>query len=217
MRRRSKRRYAAMSIGEGGVPNAEIEVLPAVSGGMAPLAVPDEDVIVPLPKLKFREKRFCELFLLEYNVVSAVQGSGLTPRKDQEEFGLSTFGHAILARSDISAYITARKSELLANIQVSQQRIREEVAAIAFSDAGKFVEMATDRDGKPTGEIGAIRLDRADTRGVASLQINETKNGEQRVNIRMHSKIDALKMLGKDAGMFEEENKSPPASASTST
>lgn len=87
-------------------------------------------------------------------------------------------------------------------------RIREEVSAIAFADPGDFLELV--EEGKNKGDVRGIRWDKGDTRVISGLHISETKDGDQRVNIKFHDKLAALKLLGKDAGLFEEEQKVIP-------
>ena len=95
------------------------------------------------------------------------------------------------------------------------------MAAIAFADPADFVELheeeAPGENPIPgtipksrAGTVRSIRLDRGDTRVISAIHIFETKEGEQRINLKLHNKLDALKMLGRDAGMFEEEGKVPP-------
>lgn len=159
-----------------------------------------------------RERLFCETYLLNYDPAKAFTASKL---KSPGHLKLKTkkpsdLGRALLDQPDIRAYIAARQDELLTQLRVSQERIREEVAAIAFADPEDFIERYPDDDVKHAGRVRAIRLDRGNTRVISGIHISETKDGEQRINLKFHSKSDALKMLGRDAGMFEEEGKPPP-------
>ena len=175
-----------------------------------------EGIPVPAePVLGKREEIFCEAYLLNYDPGEAFTRSGL---KKPRDLSLKTknpliLGRALLAYPDIRAYIKERQDALLSQLRVSQERIREEVAAIAFQDPEAFIELKHfEQPGNPQeGEVRAIRLDRGgNTRIISAIHISETKDGDQRINLKFHNKLDALKMLGRDAGMFEDEGKPPP-------
>jgi len=103
---------------------------------------------------------------------------------------------------------------------ISRQRIQEELACIAFSDlrsAVKWTSIAVktsiDDDGKPVMTvcnqveiIDSGKLPEAIARAIG--EVSQTREGS--LKIKMHDKMKALELLGKDLGMFVADEDRPP-------
>ena len=85
------------------------------------------------------------------------------------------------------------------------EKLKQELFTIAFSDISDFVEPQDDGPG-----LRIVGLNKR--RAISSVHISKSKskNGvTQQLHLKMHNKMDALKILAKHLGFFEEKPKSP--------
>ena len=110
-------------------------------------------------------------------------------------------------RTAIDAFLT----KVLDKLEVTNERILAEMAAIAFSDMRKIVKWGADMraihnaDGQIIGYtsgVGVIGSDEIDDQTAAAIsEVAETKDG---IRIKLHDKKDALRLLGNDRGLFKD-------------
>lgn len=141
--------------------------------------------------------RFCEAFLVHLNGAKAAREAGYS--EDRARVTASE----LLAREDIQEYIAKRQEELQEATGITQKRVLEEYARIAFSDVRKLYTV--------DDALKSIReLDDDAAAAVASVEVYEEKTGEEDVEaigttkkVKMFDKVKALDALAKHLGMFK--------------
>lgn len=108
----------------------------------------------------------------------------------------------MFGRPMVTAAITERITEIAAKTELTHRRIIEELSIMAFSNVANYMKQ---------GEDGYMHM--PDTWGcsfeqmaaIASYDHKETLHGRE-IKIRMHNKLEALKMLATYTGMLETDN-----------
>jgi len=104
-------------------------------------------------------------------------------------------------RPHIQARIAEMKDALAVRTTITQQKVLEELAKIGFANYGDFVEI--DADGKTTVDVNKLTKDQL--AAISEMQVETTKDGRQRVRVKLHDKRAALVDIGKHLGMFREK------------
>jgi phage terminase small subunit len=146
--------------------------------------------------LSFRYRRFVAEYVKDLDAANAYLRAGY------ENANPGAAAQKLLNRPEVRAAIEARQKELAEQFVVTEERILDEFAKLAFSNMDDFIE---DR------EDGFARLilsgaDRRRRAALAQVTIEEHdgKNGRKvrRMSIRLASKEHALKSLARCLGLF---------------
>lgn len=146
-----------------------------------------------------KQQRFCEEYLVDLNATKAAIRAGYS------EDSAGSIGHENLKKPEIQDYISKRQKELQEATGITQKRVLEEYAKIAFLDPRKLYTV----DGalKPIRELGD-----EEAGAIASIEILEEKTGEEDVEVvgstkkvKLHDKVKALDSLGRHLGMFTDK------------
>lgn len=144
--------------------------------------------------LSRRDKLFCDEYIIDWDGSRAARAVGVP----KEQCYRSSYNW--LARPDIIAEIQRLTNEALAAQQVTTEMIMQQYAKVAFADRRRIVD--------DNGHIkGLHELD--DQLGACVEGYKVGKDGD--VEIKMASKIPALRALGEATNWFKqhEENKAP--------
>ena len=104
----------------------------------------------------------------------------------------------LLNKTHVSAEIQKRQAKLRGKLEITQERVLEELAAIAFANGTDFATITHN---------GLVRLTPTDEvpeekkKAVASI-----KEGQYGTEIKLHDKVRALELLGKHLGVFDTNN-----------
>ena len=153
-----------------------------------------------------RQERFVEEYLRDLNATQAAIRSGYSVRTANEQ------GARLLANDSVADAVARAKAERSARLGLTQDRVLQELAAVAFARMPDFAEW---------GDDGQINLKPSDglteDQAAAVAQVTETEKfiksvdkGEQLMSrersIKLHDKLAALKLLGQHIGMFAERH-----------
>lgn len=153
-----------------------------------------------------RQERFVEEYLRDLNATQAAIRSGYSVRTANEQ------GARLLANASVADAVARAKAERSARLGLTQDRVLQELAAVAFARMPDFAEW---------GDDGQINLKPSDglteDQAAAVAQVTETEKfiksvdkGEQLMSrersIKLHDKLAALKLLGQHIGMFAERH-----------
>lgn len=111
----------------------------------------------------------------------------------------------MLDRPLVRAAIAERINELAAASELSASRVIKEIAGIAFSSIGHYMQVG--EDGQPWFDLSTCTPEQL--AAVASIEIeqNETRNGTNRkFKFKLHDKLSALDKLSKYMGLLEADN-----------
>ena len=140
-----------------------------------------------------KQKIFADEYLIDLNATRAYRVAYPSVKKDETA---AQAGSRMLRNVKVAEYIQERMEERQKRTEITQDRVLEELAAIAFARAADFAEV---KDG-----FVIIK----DTAGLSEQQIKaiagitESKFG---VELKLNDKEKALELLGRHLGMFKDK------------
>ena len=142
-------------------------------------------------KLNPKQQRFVEEYLIDLNATQAAIRAGYSPKT------ATAIASENLSKPSISAAIACAMAERSKRTGITQDRILEELAKVAFikltdivDDTGKIKAGATDED---RACIESIKYKRTDT---------DTRYSEER-EVKASSKLKAIELLMRHTGMLD--------------
>lgn len=150
--------------------------------------------------LNARQKRFVDEYMIDLNATQAAIRAGYSAKT------ATTIGPRLLGNVGVRAEIESRRKALEARSGVTQQRVLQELAAIAFSDAGDFAQVT--RVKLPGTNITAKGVSVVETRKLSAAQraaIAWIRQGRNGIEVKLLDKLRALELIGRHLGMFEVE------------
>ena len=143
-------------------------------------------------KLTPKQKRFADEYLIDLNATRAYQAAYPSVKK---EAAARANGSKLLAKANVAEYVAERMLKRQQRTEVTQDRVIQELAAIAFARATDYVKI--DQNGRvvlsPTDKL-------SDTQKAAITAIKETQSG---IEIKLADKVRALEDLGKHLGILD--------------
>lgn len=147
-----------------------------------------------MAKLTNKQKLFVQEYLIDLNATQAAIRAGYAINRASEQ------GHQLLQKTTVSAEIEKALAERSRRTGISQDRVIQELAKIAFVNIRDVVN--------DDAEI-LINADEADLAAVESLKVKiiPTKSGENGIEreVKLSSKLKALELLGKHLGMWNDK------------
>ena len=141
-----------------------------------------------MAKLTDKQKRFVQEYLVDLNATAAARRAGY---KDPN------IGRQLITKNNVSEEIAKRQVKLQNKLEITQEKVLQELAAIAFANGSDFVTVTATGllDVKPTSKVPKEKLP-------AIAGIKYTQVGS--VEIKLHDKVKALELLGKHLGVFDD-------------
>ena len=140
-------------------------------------------------KLSAKQVAFIEHYLVSLNATEAALKAGYSKKTAQ------AIGSENLKKPLVALAIEKAMADRAAKIEVSQDAVVQELAAIAFSNIADVAEW----DGNKVTVLDSHSRSKTVLSAIA--QVSATQHG---VTLRMHDKQAALVNLGKHLGMFRE-------------
>ncbi len=141
-----------------------------------------------MAKLTPKQKRFVDEYLVDLNATAAARRAGYSEKTACEQ------GSRLLANVKVQAAIQERQKKLQGKLEITQEAVLQELAAIAFANGTDFVTVT--QAGllavKPTDEVAKEKLP-----AIAGIKYNQLG-----IEIKLHDKVRALELLGKHLGVF---------------
>ena len=140
-----------------------------------------------------KQKIFADKYLIDLNATRAYKVA--YPRVKNDDIAAANASR-LLRNAKVAAYISERMQERQKRTEVTQDRVIEELAAIAFAKATDFVQIShgnvilTDTSKLSENQIKAIA------------GIKEGKNG---IELKLNDKEKALELLGRHLGMIKDK------------
>lgn len=111
-------------------------------------------------------------------------------------------------RKDVLAEIAWRREQIKKRYNISEERILEEMASIAFTNYGDIMEIADDG----TAYVDLTKMTEEHKRSISEITTEEykqdrTKDGAAvlKTKVKFYSKLEALQMLARTLGMFNDK------------
>lgn len=140
-----------------------------------------------------KQKIFADEYLIDLNATRAYKS---VYRNIKNDGVARKNGSRLLTNADIQKYITDRMQERQKRMEITQDRVLEELAAIAFARATDYAEVK--------GEGVRIK----DTDSLTDQQIKAIagiKEGKFGIELKLNDKEKALELLGRHLGMFKDK------------
>ena len=165
-------------------------------------------------KLTEKQKIFVNEYLVDLNATRAYKVAYPNVKKDDTA---RANGSRLLTNANIKEYLDERMREREKRTEITQDKVLEELAAIAFSNGSKYAKVIEEIVYDENGEVlldhnGNIvkqkvvelvltdELSETDKKAIASI-----KRGKNGIEISTCDKVRALELLGKHLGMFKEK------------
>lgn len=166
-----------------------------------------------MARMTAKQKRFCDEYLIDLNATQAAIRAGY-----KKETAYSQ-GQRLLKNVEVQKQIEENKKNLCKRVEVTQERVIEELSYIAFAKASDYARViekdAMDDEGNPVKyrtvePILTDELTEEQKRAIAVI-----KKGRDGFEIKPYDKTKALELLGKHLGMWTDkvevtENKHTP-------
>ena len=188
---------------------------------------------VPREKLTAEEEAFCQHFAIHKSGASAVRHA-FKGWKSKEPQAVAEKASVLLSRPKIKTRVQILEIKVAAiaekKFEVTADRIIQELAAIAFQNAGEYFEWGSiekpvlrknrntgetvhvsDGDGRPMYEqvpFARIKpseeLTEIQKRAIVSVSETISRTGDRLIEAKMADKMGALKLLGQYKGLFKD-------------
>ncbi|MCI7604360.1 MAG: terminase small subunit [Blautia massiliensis] len=140
-----------------------------------------------------KQKIFADEYLIDLNATRAYRVAYPSVKKDETAAAAAA---RMLRNVKVAAYIQDRMQERQKRTEITQDRVLQELAAIAFAKATDYAEIKNECVRiKDTGD-----LDEQQVRAIAGI-----KEGKFGVEIKLNDKEKALELLGRHLGMFKDK------------
>ena len=147
-----------------------------------------------MAKLTAKQQRFIEEYLIDLNATQAAIRAGYSVNNADK------IGSELLGKTRVSEEISIAMAERSKRTGISQDRVVEELAKLAFVNAADVINVNTAtvlKDAKPE-----------DLACIQSVKVKKTTKGKNTIEereIRFYDKKDSLVQLGKHLGMFRDK------------
>lgn len=139
-----------------------------------------------------KQKRFCEEYLIDMNATQAAIRAGYSERTAY------SMGQRLLKKVEVQEYIQKRMASLEYRTGITQERVLNEIAAVAFANITDYAQVV---DGKV--EL-TLTKDLTDEQKKGLAVIKEGKFG---IEVKAYDKLKALQMLGDYLSLFTDKQR----------
>lgn len=146
------------------------------------------------------QKRFCEEYVIDYNISRAAKRAGY------QGDGARQSAWQAMQNDEVQAYIEQLQDEAAKRCQVSKDELLNEFKKVGFSNIRNYLH--NDLDAKYLSEIETPEAIKGIKKTVKRFEGGE----EVTVDITLHDKLSALTSIGRHIGFFSEDNKQKAAS-----
>ena len=143
-------------------------------------------------KLTPKQRRFIDEYLIDLNATQAAIRAGDSKKT------AGPIAAENLSKPIIQAEIQKRRNQLQNNLEITQERVLQELAAIAFANGSDYAKVVNSGllptvEMIPTEELLPEKLP-----AIAGIKANQYG-----VEVKLHDKVKALELLGKYLGAFD--------------
>lgn len=162
-----------------------------------------------------KQQLFCDEYLIDLNATQAAIRAGYSERTATAQAA------RLLTNVNVQTYIQKRKRDRVERTEITQDRVLQELAVIAFSNAADYAAVVDkqviltledgnqigvfDDDGKPVMYRTVEPVLTQDLTENQKRALAVIKKGRDGFEVKSYDKIRALELLGKHIGMFTEK------------
>lgn len=140
-----------------------------------------------------KQKIFANEYLIDLNATRAYRVAYPSVKKDETAAAAAT---RMLRNVKVAAYIQERMRERQKRTEITQDRVLQELAAIAFAKATDYAKVEN-------GQViikDTVNLDEQQVKAIAGI-----KEGKYGIELKLNDKEKALELLGRHLGMFKDK------------
>lgn len=143
-------------------------------------------------KLTPKQRRFIDEYMIDLNATQAAIRAGYSKKT------AGPIAAENLSKPIIQAEIQKRRNRLQNKLEITQERVLQELAAIAFANGADYAKVINSGllptvEMIPTEELPPEKLP-----AIAGIKANQYG-----VEVKLHDKVKALELLGKYLGTFD--------------
>ncbi len=139
-----------------------------------------------------KQKRFVEEYLIDLNSTQAAIRAGYSKKTAY------AIGTENLKKPEIRDEIQRRQEQLQNKLEITQEKVLQELAAIAFANGSDFAQVVND------GLQPTVKMVSTDTLPPEKLAaIAGIKANQYGIEVKLHDKVKALELLSKYLGVFD--------------
>lgn len=142
-----------------------------------------------------RQKAFVQEYLVDLNATQAAIRAGYSERTARVQ------GPRLLSNVAVQREIEKGQDKREKRLEITADRIRRELARIAFGDAKKVMSWGPDG----VELLSSDDLTDDESAQVAEVSQTVTQHGGT-IKLKRFDKVKALELLGRDIGMFRDED-----------
>ncbi len=139
-----------------------------------------------------KQKRFCEEYLIDMNATQAAIRAGYSERTAY------SMGQRLLKKVEVQEYIQKRMTSLEYRTGITQERVLNEIAAVAFANITDYAQVV---DGKVKLTL-TKELTEEQKKCLAVI-----KEGKFGIEVKAYDKLKALQMLGDYLSLFTDKQR----------
>ena len=143
-----------------------------------------------MARLTAKQKRFANEYIIDLNATQAAIRAGYTSKY------ANTNANKLLQNTTLAEYIQGLMDERSRRTLVTQDKVVNELASIAFADISSFLKVKNN-------QVEVFDTDSIQHEMLAA--IAEIKEGNYGISIKLHDKLKALELLGRHLGMFKDK------------
>jgi phage terminase small subunit len=154
-----------------------------------------------IKSLTAKQKRFCEEYLIDLNATQAAIRAGFSPKTARCQ------ASKLFANVAVEEYVAELRAKQQKRTEIDADAVLKELAAIGFSKITNVLDI--DKYGASFKEEiseEAQRSIESITVSKSSVESDRGVSSNERLQVKMHSKIAALKVLGQHLGIFNDLN-----------
>ena len=140
-----------------------------------------------------KQKIFANEYLIDLNATRAYRVAYPSVKKDETA---RVNGSRLLTNANVAAYIAERMKERQERTEITQDRVVEELAAIALARMDNYAEIKNNR---------VLIKDSAEFTEMQARAIGGIKQGKFGIEVKLNDKLKALELLGRHLGMFKDK------------
>lgn len=165
-----------------------------------------------MAKLTYKQKKFCDEYLIDLNVTQAAIRSGYSKKYAMAH------AYELLDKPKIKEYIDKKMKDREKRTEITQDKVLQELANIAFANGADFAKVVQKSYMKPVYDKEGNKIDEEEVfykdveltltddlpedKKKAIAAIKQTKFG---IEVASCDKVKALELLGKHLGMFKDK------------
>jgi phage terminase small subunit len=157
-------------------------------------------------ELTLKQERFIEEYLIDLNATQAAIRAGYSEKTARSQ------GQRLLTNVDIQEAIQKAMNKRSKRTEITQDRVLQELAKVAFADIKDFVSFRTektvmdyDSEGEPVAAYSHV-IDLKNSDEIDGAVISEVSLKDGQLKFKLHDKMKALQDIGRHLGMFTDNS-----------